>query len=133
MTLRDATAFNVQFLRGRPVLIDSLSFERAKEGRPWVAYRQFCEHFLAPLALMSKVDIRLGELQRSYIDGIPLDLAAQLLPGRTRVSFGLGPHVHLHARAQRSHASDSATSEDVSTGRPMSASKSSEERSKDGT
>ena len=29
MTLRDATAYNVQFLRGRPILIDSLSFERA--------------------------------------------------------------------------------------------------------
>jgi hypothetical protein len=35
MTLRDASAYNVQFVRGRPVFIDSLSFERVAEGRPW--------------------------------------------------------------------------------------------------
>jgi ribosomal protein L11 methylase PrmA len=104
MTLKDASAYNVQFLRGRPILIDSLSFERATPGAPWVAYRQFCEHFLAPLALMSRVDIRLGSLQRGYLDGIPLDLAARLLPGRTRFGLGLGAHIHLHARAQRRYA-----------------------------
>ena len=108
MTLRDASAYNVQFHRGRPVLIDSLSFERAEAGRPWVAYRQFCEHFLAPLALMARVDVRLGRLLRDHLEGIPLDLAARLLPARTRLSFGLGPHIHLHARAQRQHAADNA-------------------------
>ena len=107
-TLRDASAYNVQFVRGRPVIIDSLSFERAVPDRPWAPYRQFCEHFLAPLALMARVDIRLGRLQRTHLDGIPLDLAARLLPGRTRLSMGLGPHVHLHARAQRRHADDNA-------------------------
>jgi hypothetical protein len=106
MTLRDASAYNVQFQAGRPVLIDSLSFERAEPGRPWVAYRQFCEHFLAPLALMARVDIRLGGLLRDHLEGVPLDLAAGLLPARTRFSMGLGPHIHLHARAQRQHADD---------------------------
>ena len=104
MTLKDVTAFNVQFRAGRPILIDSLSFERATPGAPWIAYRQFCEHFLAPLALMSRVDIRLGLLLRQFIDGIPLDLAARLLPGRTRFGLGLGAHIHLHARAQRRYA-----------------------------
>ncbi len=99
-TLRDATAYNVQFRRGRPVLIDTLSFERAEEGAPWIAYRQFCEHFLAPLALMANRDVRLGLMLRDFIDGIPLDLAARLLPGRTRWNLGLGPHIHAHARAQ---------------------------------
>ena len=103
-TLRDASAFNVQFRDGRPVLIDSLSFEPHEEGVPWVAYRQFCEHFLAPLALMARVDVRFGNLLRTEIDGIPLDLAARLLPSRTRLNFGLLSHVHLHARSQRRHA-----------------------------
>ena len=53
MTLKDASAYNVQFVDGKPVLIDSLSFERAVPDEPWVAYRQFCQHFLAPLALMA--------------------------------------------------------------------------------
>jgi hypothetical protein len=106
MSLRDASAYNIQFQAGRPVLIDSLSFERLKPGQPWVAYRQFCEQFLAPLALMARVDIRLGQLLRANLEGVPLDLAARLLPGRTRFSMGLGPHIHLHARAQRQHADD---------------------------
>lgn len=99
-TLRDATAYNVQFRRGRPILVDTLSFERNKPGAPWIAYRQFCEHFLAPLALMAQRDIRMGLLLRDFIDGIPLDLASRLLPGRTRWNLGLGPHIHAHANAQ---------------------------------
>jgi len=89
-TLRDATAYNVQFLRGRPILIDTLSFEAAEPGAPWIAYRQFCEQFLAPLALMAIRDVRLGLMLRDHVDGIPLDLAARLLPGRTRWNLGLG-------------------------------------------
>jgi len=121
-TLRDASAYNIQFHHGRPVLIDSLSFERAEPGKPWAPYRQFCEHFLAPLALMSKVDVRLGSLLRDHLDGVPLDLAARLLPGRTRLSLGLGPHIHLHARAQRQHADDNAAA-DEQAGASMSADK----------
>ncbi len=109
MTLRDASAYNVQFRGVESVLIDSLSFARLEPDAPWVAYRQFCEHFLAPLALMAMRDIRCGRLLRSGIDGIPLDLAARLLPASSRLRLGLGAHLHLHARSQRQHA-DSAGS-----------------------
>jgi SAM-dependent methyltransferase len=108
-TLRDASAYNVQFHAGRPVLIDSLSFEPLEDGAPWIAYRQFCEHFLAPLALIAHRDVRLAALLRADPDGIPLDLASSLLPRRTRLNFGLLSHLHLHARAQRRHAGDAAT------------------------
>ncbi len=110
MTLKDASAYNIQFHQGRPVLIDTLSFEIYKEGEPWVAYRQFCQHFLAPLALMAYRDIRLSQLMRVYIDGIPLDLASELLPMRTRFNLGLATHIHLHASAQKRYA-DTAVSE----------------------
>jgi ribosomal protein L11 methylase PrmA len=100
MSLRDASAYNVQFVGGRPVFIDTLSFEVLREGQPWVAYGQFCRHFLAPLALMARVDVRLSQLLRSHIDGVPLDLASRLLPWRTRLSPGLGIHLHLHAKSQ---------------------------------
>ena len=101
LTLRDASAYNVQFDAGRPVFIDTLSFEPRKEGTPWVAYRQFCEHFLAPLALMSRVNVDLGSLLRTHLDGIPLELAARLLGARSWVRAGLLLHVQLHALAQR--------------------------------
>jgi ribosomal protein L11 methylase PrmA len=101
MTLKDASAYNVQFKQGRPVFIDTLSFERYHQGQAWVAYRQFCQHFLAPLALMSQKDVRLGQLFRIHLDGIPLDLASFLLPFRSRFRFSLFTHIHLHAKSQR--------------------------------
>ena len=100
MALKDATPYNVAFANGRPVWIDTLSFEALKP-EPWVAYAQFCQMFLAPLALMSKVDIRLQQLLKSSIDGIPLDLASRLLPASSRLRPGLLMHLHLHAAAQR--------------------------------
>jgi ribosomal protein L11 methylase PrmA len=109
MSLKDASAYNIQFVNGRPILIDTLSFETYKEGKPWDAYRQFCQHFLAPLALMSRVDIRLGQLLRVYIDGIPLDLASRLLPASTRLNFGLLTHIHIHASAQTRYADADVT------------------------
>jgi len=100
-TLKDASAYNIQFRHGRPILIDTLSFEVATPGAPWIAYRQFCQHFLAPLALMAYRDVRFGLLLREYLDGLPLDLVSRLLPDRTRLRFGLLSHIHLHARAER--------------------------------
>ncbi|MEZ5276215.1 MAG: hypothetical protein R3F07_07545 [Opitutaceae bacterium] len=99
-TLKDASAYNIQFVDGRPVLIDTLSFETYKEGSPWIAYRQFCQHFLAPLALMALKDVRLSKLTRIFIDGIPLDLASRLLPRRSKFRPGLLFHLHLHAKSQ---------------------------------
>lgn len=106
MSLKDASAYNIQFMRGKAVLIDTLSFELYQEGQPWVAYRQFCQHFLAPLALMALTDVRLGQLMRVYIDGVPLDLAGRLLPWRTRLNLGLATHIHLHAKAQQRYAGE---------------------------
>jgi len=50
MSLKDSSAFNVQFnpVDGSAIFIDTLSFEVQKKGQPWTAYRQFCQHFLAP-------------------------------------------------------------------------------------
>ena len=104
MSLKDASAYNIQFFQGKPTLVDTLSFERYQEGKPWDAYRQFCQHFLAPLSLMAQRDVRLGQLMRVYIDGIPLDLASSLLPTRTRLSFPLLTHIHLHASSQKRYA-----------------------------
>ena len=105
MVLKDASAYNIQFRGSAPVLIDTLSFDIWEEGTPWAAYRQFCQHFLGPLALMSRADVRLGALSRVFIDGVPLDLVADLLPFSSKLAPSLLVHVHLHARAQRRHGS----------------------------
>ncbi len=117
MTLKDASAYNIQFHKGKALLIDTLSLECYQEGEPWVAYRQFCQHFLAPLALMAHQDIRLNQLLRVYIDGVPLDLASSLLPGRTKLKPGLAMHIHMHAKSQAKYADTRETIEHPKIGR----------------
>src|SRR5262249_12715809 len=104
MILKDCSAYNLQFHQGRPIFIDTLSFETYHEGEPWSGYRQFCEHFLAPLALMSLVDHRLHQLCRASLDRIARALAGGLLPRRSWLRPGLLMHLHLHGRLQRAHA-----------------------------
>jgi ribosomal protein L11 methylase PrmA len=111
MLLKDASAYNIQFHEGKPILIDTLSFDEYADGEPWIAYRQFCQHFLAPLALMAHTDVRLNQLMRVYIDGIPLNLAAKLLPMRTRFFPGLMIHLHVHAGLQEKTASSAGMKE----------------------
>jgi ribosomal protein L11 methylase PrmA len=117
MTLKDASAYNIQFRGGRPVFIDTLSFERYEEGRPWVGYRQFCQHFLAPLALMVYRDVRLSQLLRVHIDGVPLDLARRLLPGRAWFNRHLLLHIRIQARYQRRYQ---ARAHETARTRPVS-------------
>jgi len=117
MSLKDSSAYNIQFEGRKPVLIDSLSFEIYKEGEPWVAYRQFCQHFLAPLLLISFTDERLSKLLRAYIDGIPLDLTSKLLPRKTRLNLPILTHIHLHAAAQKRYADKPVKPEEMRIGK----------------
>jgi len=119
MSLRDATPYNVQFEAGRPIWIDTLSFEPLRPDAPWVAYHQFCEMYVAPLALMAHTDVRLSQLLRTFLDGVPVDLASRLLPWRTRLSIGLGTHVHLHAAAGRRAAKSPTPGVKPGAGRRM--------------
>jgi ribosomal protein L11 methylase PrmA len=106
MSLKDASAYNVQYHKGRPVFIDTLSFEQYTENQPWFAYKQFCQHFLAPIALMSYRDVRLNSLLKNNIEGIPLDLAYKLLPKKTWLKMGTLLHIHLHALTQKKYNSN---------------------------
>ena len=103
LTLKDSSAYNVQFLNGKPIFIDTLSFEIYQEGQFWKPYRQFCQHFLSPLALMNHKDIRLNQLLKIYIDGIPLDLTSKLLPAKTKTMFSLLAHIHTHSKKQKDY------------------------------
>jgi 2-polyprenyl-3-methyl-5-hydroxy-6-metoxy-1,4-benzoquinol methylase len=84
MMLKDASAYNLQWHDGRMQFIDTLSFEPYNEQKPWIAYRQFCEHFLAPLL--------------SYPDGIPLALTKKLLPAKSKLNLHVYLHLHLQAK-----------------------------------
>jgi hypothetical protein len=103
MILKDASAYNIQFLTGYAVLIDTLSFDFYQNDSPWGAYGQYCRHFFAPLMLMSNVDFRLGRLMQSFIDGIPLDLASALMKGG---GITAQMHIHAHAKSVLKHNDD---------------------------
>ncbi len=101
MILKDASAYNIQFRNGKPIFIDTLSFEKYNDNEPWAAYHQFCKHFFAPLVLMKYKDARLLQLLKTHIDGIPLDLASKILPLKTYLIFSILTHIHLHAKSQK--------------------------------
>lgn len=104
MILKDASAYNIQFKNGKPILIDTLSFDLYEEGEPWGAYGQFCRHFLAPLLLMREKDLRLNRLLSLFIDGVPLDMAASLLGGRGGLLAK--EHIVWHSRSIAKHNED---------------------------
>ena len=95
MILKDATPFNVQFREGRPVFIDTLSFEKYDPSKPWVAYRQFCESFLFPLYLSHYLKTDIQKILSAYLEGIPVDITAKLLPMKSSLNMGVWLHVYL--------------------------------------
>ena len=106
MILKDATPRNMQFPKGRPVLIDSLSFERYDCARPWVAYRQFCECFLYPLFLHHYLGSGTHPIVTAWPDGIPAAVTARMLPLRSRMRLGTWLHVFLPATVSRKVTND---------------------------
>lgn len=109
MVLKDASAYNVQFLHARPIFIDTGSFEIYRDGEPWQGYHQFCKHFLGPLLLAKYVDIRFLKHSQLFIDGLPVDFVSKILPKRSWFNFLALGHIHLHAKAQVKHASNHET------------------------
>ena len=93
MILKDATPFNIQFNEGRAVFIDTLSFEKYDTTKPWIAYRQFCECFLFPLYLEHYLKSDVQKILSTYLDGIPVDITAKLLPMKSSLNMGVWLHV----------------------------------------
>ena len=114
-TLKDATAFNVTFHKGAPVFVDSLSFGIYKDGEPWRAYKQFIMHFLAPLVLAKYYGNDMLKLLVQYIDGIPLQKAAKLLPFSARFSPVVYTNIFLAARFDSKYSSDNSGKEKTIT------------------
>lgn len=97
IVLSDATAYNVQFIGTRPVMIDHLSFILYREGEYWHGHRQFCEQFLSPLLMQAHLDVAYNSWYRGTLDGISVETLARLLPWYSKVSFRMLSHVVLPA------------------------------------
>jgi len=99
--LKDASAFNVQFIGSRPVFIDVLSFERLRPGEPWAGYNQFCRMFLYPLMLEAYKGVPFQSWLRSELEGFDPQLFARLMSARDLLRPGVFTHVRLHAWLQK--------------------------------
>ncbi|MFH1459328.1 MAG: class I SAM-dependent methyltransferase [Candidatus Omnitrophota bacterium] len=100
MILKDSSVYNIQFKDCHPILIDTLSFEKYKNNQLWPGYKQFIQHFLAPLALIKYAGPECTSFFKSFIDGVPLAFASKLLPFSSYFNFSLLTHIHLHAKTQ---------------------------------
>ena len=99
--LKDASAFNVQFIDQQPIFIDILSFIRYEQGVPFLGYKQFCEQFFAPLCLTAFAGIEFNSWFRGRLDGLDLKEVSQALPISTRLRLQVALHIHYHAHAMR--------------------------------
>jgi hypothetical protein len=104
LVLKDATPYNVQFKGATPVFVDVGSFERMREGEPWVGYRQFCMLYLYPLLLQAVKDVPFHPWLRGSIDGITPAQMRGLLSFRDRFRKGVFTNVFLHAKLEARYA-----------------------------
>jgi ribosomal protein L11 methylase PrmA len=61
-SLKDATPYNIQFLKSKPIFIDMGSIEKYNGEAIWYGYKQFCEMFLYPLILCDSLKINLQDI-----------------------------------------------------------------------
>ena len=87
MILKDATPFNIVFDGSKPLFVDISSFEIYTEGRPWQAFKQFCENFYIPLLLLKYFDATGNEIYLNNINGITVNKGLSLLPSKAYFNF----------------------------------------------
>jgi len=105
-SLKDASAFNVTFHKGKAIFIDTLSFDFYIEDAPWRAYKQFITHFFGPLVLAHFHGADQLKLLSSFIDGISVKMISSMLPTRTKLNPLLYSNIHLLAKLEDKHNED---------------------------
>jgi hypothetical protein len=110
MSLKDASAYNIQWKGAAPVFVDIASFYMRKEREPWVGYRQFCQMFLYPLLVQAYRDVPFQPWMRGNIDGMDAELCLRLMSARDYLRASVLLHVYLQAKAQAAY---SGTKRDV--------------------
>jgi ribosomal protein L11 methylase PrmA len=116
-TLKDASAFNVQFAGVRPRFIDLLSFTPYVNDSLWIGHRQFLDQFLHPLLLTHLKGLAHHAWYRGSPEGIGSSDLVKLLTMRQKLVPRVFLNVVLADRLQR----QSERSEAVSTQRARAA------------
>jgi hypothetical protein len=108
-TLKDASAFNITFHEGKPIFIDTLSFDFYQENNPWLAYKQFIMHFLGPLVLTKYFGQDHLKTLSQNLEGISLQKLSNLLPLKSFLSPTILTNIHLLAIYDKKYEFDKET------------------------
>jgi hypothetical protein len=98
MILKDATPYNFYLTGGKAVMFDTSSFMFFKENDSWIAYRQFCEEFLSPVALMHYNGSEWSKLSMVNLRGMPLSFVSKQLPIKSWFNLTTLLHIHIHSK-----------------------------------
>lgn len=105
-SLKDASAFNITFYKGKAVFIDTLSFDFYQNNLPWRGYKQFISHFLGPLVLAHYYGSQSLKLLSNFIDGIPIKMVSSMLPLKSKLNPFLYSNIHLLAKFENKYNED---------------------------
>ena len=98
MILKDATPYNFYLTGGKAVMFDTSSFMFFRENDSWIAYRQFCEEFLSPVALMHYNGAEWSKLTVANLRGMPLSFVSKQLPIKSWFNLTILLHIHIHSK-----------------------------------
>lgn len=123
LALKDATAYNIQFVRGQPVFIDLTSIEKPARLDLWFALGQFNRMFLYPLLLTKHAGWDLRSYFLSNLDGRSTLEVGQAFPFHKRWSpsllLDIGLPFALEKKVKAGKASAPQAPAAVNTDKPV--------------
>jgi SAM-dependent methyltransferase len=99
--LKDGTALNLAWHKGRMVWIDATSLAEAPERGVWDGYAQFCRTQLYPLMIEAYRGVDPRAMLLAKPDGIPASQARAILGPTSALRRGVLQHVTLQAQLER--------------------------------
>ena len=94
-TLIDAYSYNIQFNYNEPTFIDLISIKEYSEGEFWTGHKQFCESFLNPLVLKSKLGIDYNNWFKGNLEGIHTNELCKVLKLKHLFSWNIFYNIFL--------------------------------------
>ena len=94
-TLIDAYSYNIQFDFYKPKFIDIMSIKEYSEGEFWVGHKQFCESFLNPLVLKSKLGVNFNNWFKGNLEGINTKDMSKILKFKHLFSWNIFYNIFL--------------------------------------
>ena len=94
-TLIDAYSYNIQFNYSEPTFIDLMSIKEYSEGEFWTGHKQFCESFLNPLVLKSKLGLDYNNWFKGNLEGIHTNELSKILKIKHLFSWNIFYNIFL--------------------------------------